>query len=101
MAYIAKIDPNGRHINEAIGKLKRVNVSTSATLTNFSVTVPDSAYGVMVKKTPFEFDMKINDNDSIPVNEGDYWSPFVDGINTLTITTTQSGSDNIVLVFIV
>jgi hypothetical protein len=101
MRYIAKIDPNGRQINEAINSLKRVDVPTDAVLTNYSVSVPFGAYGVTVKKSPFEFEMKINDNDSIPVDIGDYWSPFAAGIDTITITTTQTGTEPIVLVFIV
>jgi hypothetical protein len=101
MAYVAKVDPNKRQINEAITALKRVDVPTDAVLTNFSVSVPAGAYGVTIKKSPFEFEMKINENDSFPVDIGDYWSPILDGINSLTISTTQTGTESIVFVFII
>lgn len=100
--YAQKFDGNGLPIpTEMITSLKRVDVSLSANLTNFTVAVPSGAYGVIVKKAPIGFEGKFNGGDSIPLAEGDVFSPFINGISTLTVTTTSTNASPIIFIFIV
>lgn len=101
MGYTSKYDANGLLIEEGISGLKRVDVDVSTIKTNLAVSVPKGAYGIIIKKSPIDFEIKINDNDWIPFAEGDLFSPFVKGIESVSITTFETSASPIIMVFII
>lgn len=99
--YITKIDGNGYPIEQAIGTLKKVEVPTDV-IGEFNVEVPKGSYGFGVKRCDslIEAELKINEGDFFPIDEGDGYSPFVN-IQTVKIKINYAGTSPVVLIFTV
>lgn len=102
--YMQHNDFNGQLVQEGINALKIVKVPLNANLTNFQVAIPENAYGVIFYYIPSSFtvDAKINGSEAITIrNSGATFSPFVELVQSLTLTTTATSAESLELLFII
>lgn len=99
--YYKRLDANNQPIDEAITEIKEVRLNTDVSLTDEVVSVPVGAYGFVVKRLPVDATIKVNGQlDPVTIDAGDILSPFLHEVQSLTITTTSTSTNPIVLQFL-
>lgn len=90
MSFHYKYDDNGKLVADAITQIFECDpISCVSELDNFSVTVPVGAYGFRVFRCPVDMRIKINGQPKFySADEGDAFGTFLNGINSMVISTT-------------